>query len=240
MNALLLHGWAANHHVFDEIKVALPEYHCITPDLPGHGLCPFDGLFDLSKIAKQYADMLTEPTHILGWSMGGVIAMIMAAQYAHKVRTLTIISSFACYQYHTDYPIGFRQPYLHHAAEVFSGEFAQQMAAFLQLELLDNMQKKRLAEWVYKLTKYGTPTALQAAAQAVIDSDIRALLPSIHCPTLLVFGARDRMTPPSMGEYLHQHIARSVWHLLPKGTHMPFLAQAKTVIPLIKKHWQEF
>lgn len=238
MNVLLLHGWAANHHVFDEVCERLPEYHCIAPDLPGHGQSPLDRDFDLSAIAAQYAGNLDAPTHILGWSLGGVIAMMMAAQYPHLVRSLTVISSFACYRQQADYPIGFAQPFLTQAATAFSRDFAKQMAGFLQLEWSDRQQKERLDYWLHQLTQYGTPSALQAASEAVIACDIRPLLPSIHCPTLLIFGKRDRMTPPTMGEYLHQHIAQSELHILPRATHMPFLRHLEGCLNLIQTLWR--
>ena len=88
VNVLLLHGWAANHHIFDLLAAGLPECRVAAPDLPGHGAAGSDGTFDVAAVADSLAAQLNEPAHLLGWSLGGLVALHMAAHHPEKVRSL--------------------------------------------------------------------------------------------------------------------------------------------------------
>lgn len=58
----------------------------ICPSLPGHGNTPF--VTNWSWFPK-----LEEPCHLIGYSMGGRIAMAFATQFPHKVASLTLLST---------------------------------------------------------------------------------------------------------------------------------------------------
>ena len=76
------------------------------------------------------------------------------------------------------------------------------------------------------LIRHGAPRALQAALDAVNRADARPFLAHIQQPVLLVYGQKDAITPPRMGEYLHRHLPDSRLHLIEKAAHAPFLSHA--------------
>ena len=49
---------------------------------------------------------------------------------------------------------------------------------------------------------------------------------SLAAPALLIFGGKDSITPPRMGEYLHRHLPHSELHIIEKAAHAPFLTHA--------------
>ena len=44
-------------------------------------------------------------------------------------------------------------------------------------------------------------------------------LPKVKCPTLIIHGQKDLMVTQFLAEYIHEHIAGSVLHLMPEGRH---------------------
>jgi len=236
---LLLHGWAANHHVFDDLINKLPpdgDYH--TPDLPGHGLVPMPPVFDMAAIATGYAQTLTEPVHLLGWSLGGHIALYLAANHPHLVKSLCLTASFAKFLADDDYPEGLKNPALGKMVTLFEQDYNQYMTQFFQLQFL--YAKDRLAilkQVLPKVCQYGPPPALKEALNAIEKADARPLLKRISTPTLLLFGQKDAITPPAMGQYLHQHIAGSQLHLFERASHAPFLSHADEFAQVLTQFW---
>ncbi|MDO5686328.1 MAG: alpha/beta fold hydrolase [Neisseria sp.] len=236
--ALFLHGWAANRHVFDDFLPRLPEFHCHAPDLPGHGEAAFGGTFDAKRIADDLAADITVPQHVFGWSLGGYIALLLAIRHPHAVRSLTLCASFARYGAAEDYAAGVVNPPTAKMADLFAQDFTHHMTQFLHLQSLYAPETQpRFQALAAKLTANGMPSALYAAQAAVLESDVRALLPEIRQPVLLLFARKDRVTPPSMGEYLQQHLTHAELHLLTRSAHMPFVSEAENCAELVRDFW---
>ncbi len=71
------------------------------------------------------------------------------------------------------------------------------------------------------------PLTLLRAAQQLLTADVRADLKALCTPTLLIWGVRDTLVPPSMGDILHNEIANSRLLLLPKAGHIVMYDQAQ-------------
>lgn len=224
----LIHGWAANRHIFDDLILHLPtdwDIHAV--NLPGHGDESFDGKFDIAAIADTFASQINTPTHILGWSLGGLVALYMAARHPDKVCSLCLSASFAKFLATTDYPEGLSHPALAKMIGFFQQDYAKHIQQFLQLQLLNTDNAAEILNRLMPdLVRHGTPQALQAALDAVNQADARSFLADLSIPTLLVYGQKDSITPMRMGEYLHQHLPNSQLHLFAKAAHAPFLSHA--------------
>ena len=113
------------------------------------------------------------------------------------------------------------------------------MKQFLQLQFLYAKDQHAILENILPdIVKHGSPAALQAALDAVADADARPLLAGIQAPTLLVFGGKDSITPPRMGDYLHRHLPHSELHILDKAAHAPFLTHAEQFAGLLTEFFE--
>ena len=96
---LALHGWLDNAESFRPLAAELPEYPLIAPDLPGHGLSPWqtnqDGyvIWSSTGFLHQLLNELGEPVHLIGHSMGGAIGLLLAATYPEQVLSFTLLDS---------------------------------------------------------------------------------------------------------------------------------------------------
>ena len=99
---LLLHGFTGHGGSWAEAgrRFAAKGYHVLAPDLLGHGRSPSPSSATRYEMAHAGADLkalLNEstvgPVHLLGYSMGGRLALFFALHYPQWVRTLTLVGA---------------------------------------------------------------------------------------------------------------------------------------------------
>ncbi|WP_308035801.1 pimeloyl-ACP methyl ester esterase BioH [Neisseria cinerea] len=232
----LIHGWGANRHVFDDLMPRLPATWSVSSvDLPGHGDAPFVQPFDIEAAADAVAAQIDAPADILGWSLGGLVALYLAARHPGKVRSLCLTASFARLTADEDYPEGLAAPALGKMVGAFRSDYAKHIKQFLQLQLLHTHDADGIIGRILPdLARCGTPSALQEALDAAERADARHLLDKIDVPVLLVFGGKDAITPPRMGEYLHRRLKGSRLVVMEKAAHAPFLSHAEAFAALYR------
>lgn len=89
---VLVHGGvSAGRETWWAQKPLTERWSLIAPDRPGNGASPGtsnDYLLDARLLVDQ---VLTEPSHLVGYSYGGLGAVVAAAQAPELVRTLTVV-----------------------------------------------------------------------------------------------------------------------------------------------------
>ncbi len=96
-----LHGWLDNGATFHRLAPLLAKnYHLLVVDLPGHGLSQplADGAHyyiwqNIETIFEFLAVMGMDHVHLLGHSMGGVVASLFAGTFPGKVSSLILLDS---------------------------------------------------------------------------------------------------------------------------------------------------
>ena len=66
--------------------------------------------------------------------------------------------------------------------------------------------------------------------------DLTADMPRVRCPVLLLWGERDRISPPSVGERLRELLPRARLHTVRGGEHDLARTHAAEIAPLIERH----
>jgi pimeloyl-ACP methyl ester carboxylesterase len=97
---LCLHGWLDNAASFVPLMPSLEKYHIVALDMPGHGgsqhrMAGYDYVFvDWIHDVLDVLDSLNwQQAHLLGHSMGGAIATIVAASAPERVNKLLLIEA---------------------------------------------------------------------------------------------------------------------------------------------------
>lgn len=97
MTLILLHGFTGSSENWQPFIPTLPEkFHVITPDIIGHGKAAI--LSDIDSYYMQYAaesifSTIEEPFHLLGYSMGGRLALYITTHYPDKIKSLVLESA---------------------------------------------------------------------------------------------------------------------------------------------------
>lgn len=208
---LLLHGSPGSHRDFDALQILLGERLLITPDLPGFGRSRETGPFHAelpsyslrahADYALQLLDHLEQArVHVVGFSMGGGVALELAARAPARVASLSLISSIGAQE-----------------LELFGSYEMNHLVHLGQLGVL------RGARWL--LPHFG---ALDGAffgveyARNFSDSDqrpLRAAMLAWDGPALILHGERDFLAPPAAAREHARLMPQAELHLLADASH---------------------
>lgn len=237
--AILLHGWAVNVAVFEDFVARLPAGTAVWP-LPGYPLWPLQTPFTIETAVAALADKIRTPIHLFGWSLGGYVALQLAARHPEKVKTLTLCASFARYSKSEDYPIGFSAEALAKTLAAFKQDYAAQMARFMRLQVLFAPEQQALVNTLLpKITALPvSDRVLETSLAALEAADARALLPDIATPTLILYGKRDATTPPAMAHYLAEHLPCAQTQGFEAATHAPFISHPEACARAVRAFWE--
>ena len=90
---VLLHGWGLSAAVWAPLRAHLSPAQAIhAPDLPGHGSAAPAG-DTLASWADALVATLPDKALVVGWSLGGMLALHIARHYPQKVARLVLIDT---------------------------------------------------------------------------------------------------------------------------------------------------
>ena len=160
-----------------------------------------------------------EQAHVVGKSMGGMIAQVLAARHPEKIRSLVLVSSL---MRHDDY--GEELLELGRIMAQKGGLFATYRQAFLLSYSREYcMQNRtRLKEVQDLLIQMDSREILQGylgQSVACQKHDSRKFAASIQAPTLVIVGKDDMITPAQASKELAEAIPNAELVIFPKGGH---------------------
>ena len=199
------------------------------PSHPGHGGSPAaEWIEHISDLAFHYLDLLDqlglERVHLIGASFGGWIAAEMATMASHRLASLVLID-----------PVGIRvdgwiYPFLFgmDIPEIVATIFHNPMAA---LALAPPDQSIDTLALQYR---QGAALARVAWNPYLYDPLLRRRLGRIASPTLLCWGAHDRLAPVvPCGETWAKAIPGARLHVFDESGHVPHLEEADALADAI-------
>ena len=83
------------------------------------------------------------------------------------------------------------------------------------------------------------PSGYAATCEALMTLDLRALLPDIRCPALVVAGREDQGTPLAMSEAIVAQLPGAVLHVLNDAAHLAPLEQPEAFAGLVRRFLRE-
>jgi pimeloyl-[acyl-carrier protein] methyl ester esterase len=240
---VLLHGWGLNLRVFDGLRALLSQRHTVTAlDLPGHGASPWPQDYTPERQLQLIAAQLPADATLIGWSLGGQLALQLAGRPACAVRRLVLIASTPRFVQEADWPHGLPAPRYRQFAAALERDGAATVTSFLELQVrADRCAQATLAALRRALEEHGSaqPQALQAGLALLGQMDLRALAPTVHLPTLLIAGQSDRITPSSGAHALSALLPCARLLELPRTGHAPFISGCRTVAEAIQQFLDE-
>lgn len=198
-HVVLLHGYGADRQSWAANAAALyPVGRICVVDLPGHGSAGVTiGDGTVASLATQVAETLKayriESTHVVGHSLGGAVAIELAAQCPQRISSLSLLSPAGLGE-------GINQTFVSSFPEVRS----EQDVIELLLMLVHNPRliSAQLAPMVLAyLNRDGVRETLSIIGQHLLTINA-ALTPSVNSvidsdvPRLIVWGKQDRINLP--------------------------------------------
>jgi pimeloyl-ACP methyl ester carboxylesterase len=215
---VLVHGLGGRSEDWEKLAPFLAKagYRVYLPDLPGFGKSekPEDFSYSVSdeaKIVTGFFDALgLKQVDLGGWSMGGWIVQIVAAQHPDRVRRLMLFDSAGLYV-RPDWDTKLFTPVSAAELDKFDAllmPHPPQLPAFVVKDILRTSSEH---SWIIR-------RAMDAMLTGRDTTD--SVLPSLKMPVLIVWGEVDHITPLSEGQKMHQLIPQSHLEVIPGCGHL--------------------
>lgn len=144
---------------------------------------------------------------LFGYSEGAPMSILFAATYPEKVSSLILGSAFARWFPAPDYPCGDGAKEVYASMEEIATHRWGQ-GATIDWFFPSRSGSLRAREMVGRFERMAiSPSAFLRMIRMIREIDVRAVLPTIHVPTLVIQRLGDRINPPFYGRYLASHIA---------------------------------
>jgi pyruvate dehydrogenase E2 component (dihydrolipoamide acetyltransferase) len=231
---VMVHGFGGDLNTWMFIQPALAERRrAIAFDLPGHGgsvkevgAGDPDTLTDAAEAAL--AALAIERAHLVGHSMGGALAALLALRRPQRAASLTLIA-----------PAGLGPEINRTFIEGFvrAGRRREAVEALNQLVHDPALVSRAMVEEVLRYKRVDGVTAALATIAAAWFSggrqslDLRERIATLAMPVQLIWGRDDRILPVAHGRAL---APRFPVHILEQAGHLPHLEKAGEVARLIK------
>lgn len=246
-NLTMIHGWAADNGVWQEwVQEQLaPHFNVYLIELPGFGQSPaIEEITDdkvntawLEALAKQ----LPEKTHLLGWSLGGLMTQQLALNYPDKIQSLICMASTPRFTQNDNWKLAVSPPLIIDFIKAISIEAGRVLKQFWSLQLQGSDDARSLIKRYRQHMSGRSLPKLDGLLQGLTllkDIDNRSKLKDIQPMTLWLLGEHDPLIPKELVDEIHQLQPSAQVHILEDASHMPFFSHpdetAAVIVDFIK------
>lgn len=236
---VLLHGWALHGGTWgpwlDELQLST-RLHVV--DLPGHGHSAWSAHDrGLAALARAVQAHVPQGAAVLGWSLGGMVALQLARQQPGHASALVLVATTPKFVAADGWEHGMGPEVLDEFARGLAGDYRATVQNFLALQTRgDERALETLRMLRKRLDSRGTPDlrALEAGLAVLRETDLRDCLPRIALPTLVIAGDHDRLTPPEAGRAIAASLPAARFRLIERSGHAPFLSHGPQVLAEVR------
>ena len=228
-------GQASNFSLMMDLLSQTGSFHLKALNLPGYaGKAPIEGELDFSKLSAILGDVITDigqPVHLVGHSIGGMIALEHAITCPDQVKTLTMLG----------------------ATSAFGGRDESFKEAFLKARLTPLDQGQSMAEMAKASAPYLVSAKADQATITAVDESLasvplpvwkqilkclvtfnrRSDLDKVKCPTLIIAGEEDTNAPAKTLEKMANQLTDARFECLNDAGHILPLEAPKKISTIL-------
>ncbi len=240
---ILIHGWGLSGSVFHKTREELSKrlgdkFDFQAFNLPGYGSnagIPGNRSMGITQFLENN---LPEKAVILGWSLGGVLALRYAIFNPDRVKALITVASSPrfCALEEEHWPGTDAKLLDKFASELTQENSARVVDKFLSLQAMGSLSMKNdIREIRQLLAKDPLPSyyELISGLKTLQDEDLRNSVTRLKCPSLHMYGANDRLVPAS-GKNIWPQTAKTLIHIFEKSSHAPFISEPEEFLKIME------
>ena len=164
----------------------------------------------------------------------GLRAIRFSALHPERVSALVLVNSFAHYVKEDDYPWGVPSESLDKLVIALKERWGT--SAFAEVAAPGRVADERFRGWFTRSMRIGGgPDQIADLVRSGFETDLRALLPSISAPTLVLHREGDRYINVGAGQYLAEHIPSAKFVVLPGEEHLFMLGDTDSLVDEIEE-----
>jgi pimeloyl-ACP methyl ester carboxylesterase len=174
-----------------------------------------------------------QPAIVTG-SVRGPTTIHFAVTHPQQVSALVLVNTYAHYVQEDDYPWGFPREDLDRRVSAIKEMWAT--APSLELIAPSRVADERFRAWYARSARYTAgPDKIADLVRASYEADVRALLPAVSVPTLVLHREGDRFIQLGAGRYLAEHISNAKFVVLPGDDHLFYLGDTDAWVDEIEE-----
>jgi 3-oxoadipate enol-lactonase len=226
---ILMHGIGGNRtNWHDQLPVLAEQFHALSWDARGYGLSDdYEGPLDFGDFARDLVHVLdhfrSARVHLVGLSMGGMIAMDFYSRYPQRVATLTICDSLPGFNHLTPDQ---RSEFVRLRQEpLVAGKEPKDIAPAVAETLIGKSARpgsfQRLVDSMSALHKQSYLKTIAGTANYQRSFELEKVAVPMH----IMVGDEDRLTPPAMSRQMAQRISGARLSLIEGAGHLSNIEQ---------------
>lgn len=244
---VLLHGWAMHSGLFAPLLPRLSaHFRVLRVDLPGHGRSQAVEPYVLDTLIAAVAEAVAGaqgghdvPLTLLGWSLGGTVALGWALAEPGRVARLILTGTTPCFVVRPGWPHAMAAATLQRFGDELAASYRLTLQRFVALQVHGSEHAGTVrAQLRGELFARGepSPATLRAALELLSAVDLRDQVAAIGQATLVIAGERDALTPPAAGAWLARALPRGSFHLIRGAAHAAFLSHPEAFLAAVAGH----
>jgi len=223
---VMIHGWGMHSGMWMQARDLLSQHfelHLV--DLPGMGYSKNLDIYNLHSVAEEIAEAIPNNAYVLGWSLGGLIATKVAL--ITPIKKLILVGSTPCFVARDDWQQGM-------PSDVFESFFAgalqdyqgtmNKLLALIAMGSGNARATTKMLREALSFRPEPNQQGLLGALDILRTGDLRADLPSIETPSLLIHGVLDKLASLSAVEWTAKALPNAELIALPNAAHEPFIS----------------
>lgn len=227
--AIFLHGIGGNRTNWrEQLRAFAGDFHAIAWDARGYGDSDnYEGALDFADFARDLRRVLdhfdARRAHVIGLSMGGVIALDFAERFPDRVATLTLCDSMPGFGHLSEAQ---RSEFIRLRQEpLLAGKEPSDMAPAVARTLIGKNPRAGVFErLVASMSALHKESYLKTIAGSV-NYARKFELEKIAVPTHVVVGGEDTLTPPAISQAMARRIAGARLTIIEGAGHLSNIEQ---------------
>jgi pimeloyl-ACP methyl ester carboxylesterase len=237
---VFLHAWGTGGSAFHPLVRNLAPYHqLIVVDLRGHGKSdPGGDDCDLETLARDVATVIkgvnAGPVTLVGWSMGAMVATLVAARFPALVNRIVLLGTASpVFAAKDDFTAGLPKE----AVDGIASGVRSDLISFNR-HVVDLLPCKPLSEadrwFLLSIMDAGDVPTLLALAADLARADLRAEMASLEQPVLIIHGEDDTFCSIEIARWIERHHPRFAVKYLRDCGHAPHLEHPRKVQAILE------
>ena len=232
-----------NSAVWKSCEAVLPD--TIAPiylDLPGHGenagKQDADAATTLDDYVKYIASSIHRPALVVGWSLGGLVALRLAELYPEKVSQLLLVASSPRFVQASDWHCAVEAEVFDQFAIMLQKDVMSTIRRFLALQVRGTSASMQTVKQLQgALSERGTPAieTMMNGLNILSSSDLRPSLKNLRVPVNWLLGDRDAIVPVELEPALQTLLPDADIQVMQGAGHAPFISHPEAFAEILDK-----
>ncbi|UPU36851.1 alpha/beta fold hydrolase [Geomonas paludis] len=230
---VFVHGWAMSGRAWRFQQELQDAGRLIFLDLRGHGHSAPASSYTIddyaSDLAAFFEELALQDAVLVGWSMGVQVALQAFPALRSRLAGMVLVGGNARYASCDDYPHGkapvevkgmglrLRRDHQKTMGDFFKGMFAEGE--------LDHDLYQRIVHEIVLGGRSADREAVMQSLNILSTADLRAQLPQVDRPVLVIHGDQDTVCTVAASEYLAQHLPMARLEIFQGCGHAPFMTR---------------